>query len=123
MDEKSYLSLAEYIDATLDTLSSFAGEEASNTLREILHQVCQEDTVFPALEFDGAYELTASWHVEGSSLCITVSQHKEAIAHCTWRHPNIFWPLPHHLPEVQQCLHDLSAYVRRHNLGRELFAC
>lgn len=124
MNETSRLSLLAYIDAQLQALGLFAGEDASSTMRKILHQVCRDDTAFPTLEFDGDSELTASWHVEGSSLCIAVNQQEgKMIALCTWQRPYTRWHLPDNLPEVRQCLHDLSAYVYRHNPDwQKLFA-
>lgn len=123
MSETSQLSLVGYVDAQLKALQLFAGEEASNTLREILYRVCRDETVFPTLQFDGNGELSASWHAEGSSLWIIVGQYEEAVACCTWRRPYTVWRLPDKLQDVQDCLHDLSSYVQRHKANwRELFA-
>lgn len=123
MNETVQLPLFTYIDAQLSALCVFAGESATSTMKEILHKVCRADTVFPALQYDGNGELTASWYVEGSSLSIIVDQDEETIVLCTWQRSYVLWRLPGNLQEIQDCLHNLSAYVQRHNPNwQELFA-
>ena len=123
MNETSQLPLLACVDAQLSALCIFTGKDIASTMRQILHQVCRDETVFPTLQFDGGGELSASWHVEGSSLWVIVGQDGEVTAHCTWRRPYTVWHLPDNLQEVRDCLYDLSSYVQRHNANwQELFA-
>jgi len=112
------LTLAEYINARLLTLSPFTA--MAKQLGELLNLVCDESCIFPTINLDGEGGISAVWHAKEYSLEIFVESDAVESA-VIMRPPDKVTVVrmskrgPKALKEVSDHLRELSAYVQETN--------